>query len=211
MALHKITDIRDYVRYLKETPAEVDALFKDLIIEVTSFFRDPEAFEVLGNKIIPAIVDHKKPDSAVRVWVPGCAAGEEAFSLAILFQEAMDRLNKHLNVQIFATDINKETIEKARSAQFPEGISADIPAERLGRFFIKEGKGYRVKKTIRDMVVFAVQNLISDPPFSKLDLVSCRNVLIYMDSVLQKKVIPLFHYTLNHERVSLPWLLGDHR
>jgi two-component system CheB/CheR fusion protein len=197
MALHKIADILNYVRYLKETPAEVDALFKDLIIEVTSFFRDPEAFEVLGEKIIPALVEHKKPDSAVRVWVPGCATGEEAFSLAMLFQEAMDRLNKHLNVQIFATDLNKETIEKARTAHFPEGISADISSARLGRFFIKEGGGYRVKKTLRDMVVFAVQNLISDPPFSKLDLVSCRNVLIYMDSVLQKKVIPLFHYTLN--------------
>ncbi len=197
MALHNLTDIQNYVRYLKENPAEVDALFKDLLIEVTSFFRDPGAFEVLGNKIISAIVKQKEPDSAVRVWVPGCATGEEAFSLAMLFQEAMDRLNKHLNVQIFATDINKETIEQARTAQFPEGISADISEERLKQFFIKEGKAYRVKKTIRDMVVFAVQNLISDPPFSKLDLVSCRNVLIYMDSVLQKKVIPLFHYTLN--------------
>lgn len=197
MALHKITDIRNYIRYLKGTPDEVNALFKDLIIEVTSFFRDPEAFEVLGKKSIPAIIESKKPDSDVRVWVPGCATGEEAFSLAMLFQEAMDRLNKHLNVQIFATDINKETIEQAHSAQFPEGISADVPAERLGRFFIKEGGGYKAKKAIRDLVVFAVQNLISDPPFSKLDLVSCRNVLIYMDSVLQKKVIPLFHYTLN--------------
>ncbi|MDQ7786166.1 MAG: chemotaxis protein CheB [Thermodesulfovibrionales bacterium] len=199
MALHHIADIRNYVQYLKETPAEGDALFKDIIIEVTSFFRDPEAFEALGKKIIPAIVEQKKPDSAVRVWVPGCATGEEAFSLAMLFQEAMDRLNKHLNVQIFATDINKDTIEQARTAQFPEGISADMPADRLGRFFIKEGRAYRVKKTIRDMVVFAAQNLISDPPFSKLDLVSCRNVLIYMDSVLQRKVIPLFHYTLNHD------------
>ena len=199
MALHKITDMRTYVQYLKNTPAEVDSLFKDFIIEVTSFFRDPEAFELLGNKIIPAIIDRKKPDSAVRVWVPGCASGEEAFSLAMLFQEAMERLNKHLIVQIYATDINKDTIEQARTAQFPEGISADITAERLGRFFIKEGKGYRVKKVIRDMVVFAVQNLISDPPFSKLDLVSCRNLLIYMDSVLQKKVIPLFHYTLTHD------------
>jgi two-component system CheB/CheR fusion protein len=199
MALHKITDIGNYILYLKGTPDEVNALFKDLIIEVTSFFRDPKAFEVLGKKIIPAIVERKKPDSDVRVWVPGCATGEEAFSVAMLFQEAMDRLNKHLDVQIFATDINKETIEKARTAQFPEGISADITAERLGRFFIKEGGVYRVKKTIRDLVVFAVQNLISDPPFSKVDLVSCRNVLIYMDSVLQKKVIPLFHYTLNHD------------
>jgi two-component system, chemotaxis family, CheB/CheR fusion protein len=196
MALHKITDIQSYVRYLKETPAEVESLFKDLIIEVTSFFRDPEAFKILGKKIIPAIIEHRKPDSAVRVWVPGCAGGEEAFSLAMLFQEAMGRENKHLNVQIFATDINKETIEKARAAEFPEEISADIHEERLRRFFIKEGRKYRVKKTIRDMVVFAVQNLISDPPFSKLDLVSCRNLLIYMDSVLQKKVIPLFHYTL---------------
>ena len=186
MALNNITDMRTYVHHLKNTPAEVDALFKDLIIEVTSFFRDPKAFEVLGKKIIPAIVERKKPDSAVRVWVPGCATGEEAFSLAMLFQEAMERLNKHLNVQIFATDINKDTIEQARTARFPEGISSDIPAERLGQFFIEEGNVYRVKKTIRDMVVFAVHNLISDPPFSKLDLVSCRNVLIYMDSVLQK-------------------------
>jgi two-component system, chemotaxis family, CheB/CheR fusion protein len=197
MALHKITEMRNYIQYIKETPTEVDALFKDLIIEVTSFFRDPEAFEVLGKKIIPAIVEQKKTDSAVRIWVPGCAGGEEAFSIAILFQEAMDRVSKHLNVQIFATDINKDTIERARTALFPEGISADMPAERLGRFFIKEGKAYKVRKTIRNTVVFAAQNLISDPPFSKLDLVSCRNLLIYMDSVLQKKVIPLFHYTLN--------------
>ncbi|MEW6053177.1 MAG: chemotaxis protein CheB [Nitrospirota bacterium] len=197
MALHKITNIQNYVRYLKEIPAEADSLFKDLIIEVTSFFRDNEAFEVLGKKIIPAIVENKKPDSIVRVWVPGCATGEEPFSIAMLFQETMERLNKRLNVQIFATDINRETIEKARFARFPEGISADIPAEKLVRFFIKEGGGYRIRKTIRDMVVFAVQNIISDPPFSKLDLVSCRNILIYMDSVLQKKIIPLFHYTLN--------------
>ncbi|MEW6054075.1 MAG: chemotaxis protein CheB [Nitrospirota bacterium] len=196
MALHNIADMRNYVRYLQETPAEIDALFKDLIIEVTSFFRDPEAFEVLGKKIIPAIVKDKKPDSSVRIWVPGCATGEEAFSLAMLFQEAMDRLKKHLNVQIFATDINKDTIEQARTARFPEGIAMDMPKKWLERYFIKEDKAYRVKKTIRDMVVFAVQNLISDPPFSKLDLVSCRNVLIYMDAVLQKKIIPLFHYTL---------------
>ncbi len=199
MALHNITDMRNYVRYLQETAAEVDALFKDLIIEVTSFFRDPEAFEVLGKKIIPAIVKDKKPDSPVRIWVPGCATGEEAFSLAMLFQEGMDRMNKHLNVQIFATDINKETIEQARIARFPEGIAMDMPKKWVKRYFMKEDKAYRVKKTIRDMVVFAVQNLISDPPFSKLDLASCRNVLIYMDSVLQKKIIPLFHYTLNHK------------
>ena len=199
MALHNITDMRNYVRYLQETPAEVDALFKDLIIEVTSFFRDPEAFEVLGKKIIPAIVKDKKPDSPVRIWVPGCATGEEAFSLAMLFQEGMDRMNKHLNVQIFATDINKETIEQARIARFPEGIAMDMPKKWVERYFIKEDKTYRVKKTMRDMVVFAVQNLISDPPFSKLDLVSCRNVLIYMDTVLQKKIIPLFHYTLTQK------------
>ena len=199
MALHQIDDIRRYVRYLRETPAEVQGLFKDLIIEVTNFFRDPEAFEVLEKRVIPAILERKKPDSVVRMWVPGCATGEEAFSLAMLFQEAMDRLDKHINVQIFATDINSDAIEKARTAIFPESISADVPSERLKRFFIKEGEGYKVKKNIRDMVVFAVQSLISDPPFSKLDLVSCRNMLIYLDSVLQKKIIPLFHYTLNHD------------
>ncbi len=197
MAVHKIAEIRHYVRYLQENPAEVDALFKDLIIGVTSFFRDPEALEVLGKDVIPALLEGKESNAPVRVWVPGCASGEEAYSIAVLFQEAMERLKRHAGLQIFATDIDPEALDRARAARYPESIAADVSPERLSRFFVRENGMYRVNKVIREMVVFALQNVVSDPPFSRLDLVSCRNLLIYMGPALQKKVIPLFHYTLN--------------
>lgn len=196
MAVHKLTEIADYVRYLQENAREVDALFRDLIIGVTNFFRDPEAFEILSRTVIPELLGRKESFTGIRVWVPGCATGEEAYSIAILIQEAVERLNKHLPVQIFATDIDPDAIDTARRGGYPASIAADVSPERLERFFVKVESGYMTKKGVRDMVVFAVQNLISDAPFSKLDLVSCRNLLIYMGPVLQKKVIPLFHYTL---------------
>ncbi len=199
MAVHQINEAENYLRYLQGNPAEVDTLFKDMLITVTSFFRDPDAFEMLGEKVIPSILESKSHDSALRFWVPGCATGEEAYTLAILLLEIMEKSDKHMNVQIFATDIDAEAVEYARTGIYAESISADLSEKRLKKYFTKVDNTFVIKKHVREMVVFAVQNLIKDPPFSKLDLVSCRNVLIYMDSVLQKKVLPLFHYVLNPE------------
>jgi two-component system CheB/CheR fusion protein len=201
MAVHQIDLITEYLRYLHENVTEVEMLYKDMLITVTNFFRDPEAFDLLGKKTIPDLLKQKKPDSSLRVWVPGCATGEEAYSLAILIHEAMDKLDKHLKVQIFATDIDSEAVEFARAGVYPDSIAADVSDKRLKRFFTKVDSTYSIKKRIRESVVFAAQNLIKDPPFSKLDLLSCRNVLIYMDSVLQKKIMPLFHYVLNHDGI----------
>jgi two-component system CheB/CheR fusion protein len=197
MAVHQIGKISDYVSYLQESTVEVDTLFKDMLITVTNFFRDPEAFDVLARKVIPNILEQKTVDSSVRVWITGCATGEEAYSIAMLIAESAAKLNVHSNVQVFATDIDRDAIEYARQGIYPDSISADVAPARLTRFFVKEDSAYRVKKQIREMVVFATQNLIKDAPFSKLDLVCCRNVLIYMDAVLQKKILPLFRYTLN--------------
>lgn len=197
LAVHQIDNIADYVKYIKQTPFEVKTLFKDLLITVTNFFRDPKAFEVIEKKVIPDIIKNINNESQIRCWVPGCATGEEAYSIAILLVEALEKSNEHINFQIFATDIDDDAIELARIGVYPDSIAADVSPERLKRFFIKEDNVYRIKKQIREMVIFATQNLIKDPPFSKLHLVCCRNLLIYMDQVLQKKILPLFHYTLN--------------
>ena len=197
MAVHQISDIVQYVQYLEKNSTEVDALFKDMLITVTNFFRDPDAFTILNKKVIPAILEKKASQSAIRIWVPGCATGEEAYSIAMLLAENASRLKVNLNAQIFATDIDQDAVEFARQGSYPDSIAADVSSARLKRFFIKEDLTYRIKKQIREMVVFATQNLIKDAPFSKLDMICCRNVLIYMDSVLQKKILPLFHYTLN--------------
>jgi two-component system CheB/CheR fusion protein len=201
MAVHQIDRITEYLRYLQENPSEVETLYKEMLISVTNFFRDPDAFDLLSKKTIPDLLKRKKPEDPLRIWVPGCATGEEAYSIAMLVHEAMDKYNKHLNVQIFATDIDAESIEFARAGVYPESIEADVTKKRLTRFFTKVDSTYAVKKKVRESVVFAAQNLIKDPPFSKLDLLSCRNLLIYMDSVLQKKVLPLFHYVLNHDGI----------
>ncbi|KHE91807.1 MAG: PAS domain-containing protein [Candidatus Scalindua rubra] len=198
MAVHQIDKISHYLDYVRENPLEVTALYKDLLIGVTNFFRDPDAFDILEKEIISEIVKTKKGDN-IRVWIPGCATGEEAYSIAIIFAEMIEKSQKHFNIQIFGTDINEDAIEYARAAIYPGSIAADISRERLKRFFVKEDSTYKVKKHVREMLVFATQSLIKDPPFSKLDLVSCRNVLIYMDTVLQKKVLPMFHYTLNKD------------
>ncbi|MBI5886524.1 MAG: PAS domain-containing protein [Deltaproteobacteria bacterium] len=197
MVLHRIKHIAVYLRLLKENVCEVDALYKDFLIGVTGFFRDAAAFNILKEKVVADIVRDKPSDSVARVWVPGCATGEEAYSIAMLFVEVMDAVGKRLTVQIFATDIDKDAINHARAAVFPEGIAADVSPERLKLFFTREGGFYRLKKELREMVVFAEQNVAKDPPFSRLDMVSCRNMLIYMDMSMQKKIIPLFYYTLN--------------
>ncbi|MCE5243753.1 MAG: chemotaxis protein CheB [Syntrophobacteraceae bacterium] len=197
MAVHKIESIGDYLRYLQENTDEVYRLSKEFLIGVTSFFRDAKAFEVLAEKVIPSILSSKPEGATARVWVPGCATGEEALSLAMVFAETSEKLGKQIKAQIFATDIDSEAIERARNAEYPESISTDVSEKRLKRFFIKRDGKYKVKSEIREMVVYAIQDLTSDPPFSKLDLISCRNLLIYMDAQLQKKIMPLFHYTLN--------------
>ncbi len=197
MAVHKIEHVADYHRYLQENHAEIYRLFKELLILVTSFFRDPFTFEVLAAKVIPQILANHRDRSPIRVWVPGCASGEEAISLSMLFEEAMDKLDRHVPLQVFATDVDPEAVGRARVAQYPGAIASEVSPERLERFFIRKDEGFGLKKDIRDSIVFAVQDLVSDPPFSRLDLVSCRNVLIYMDTPLQKRIMNLFHFTLS--------------
>jgi two-component system CheB/CheR fusion protein len=199
MAVHQFKKIGDYLCYFQQNKAEVDALFKELLIGVTHFFRDPEVFEALQEKVVPPLYyEERGADRPIRIWSAGCATGEEAYSIAMILMEEMERLGHFYNVQIFATDINEEALEFARTGLYPEAISADVSPQRLRRFFEKEGNRYRIKKQIREMVTFAKQDLIKDPPFSKLDLIVCRNLLIYLSGTLQKKILPLFHYTLNH-------------
>jgi two-component system, chemotaxis family, CheB/CheR fusion protein len=199
MAVHQIELPNDYLRYLRNTPAEGQALFRDLLIGVTSFFRDPEAFAVLEAQVVPQLFAGKPAGAPVRVWVCGCSTGEEAYSLAILLQEHLDTLRQPFAVQIFATDIDRRAIEHARSGLYPASIAADLSPERLARFFTLEPASgiYRLQKGIRDLLIFSEQDVIKDPPFSRLDLICCRNLLIYLSGDLQKKLLPLFHYALN--------------
>ncbi|MGL6111509.1 MAG: chemotaxis protein CheB, partial [Rubrivivax sp.] len=201
LAVHQIASIDDYVGYLQQTPAEVEALFRDLLIGVTNFFRDPEAFQVLEERVIPLLFAGKPPGSTVRVWTTGCSTGEEAYSLAILLVEHMEALKASYTIQLFATDIDSQAIATARAGVYPATIAADVSAERLARFFTLDAgdSAYRVNKGIRDLLVFSEQDVIKDPPFSRLDLISCRNLLIYMGAELQKRLIPLFHYALKPE------------
>nr|WP_320010128.1 chemotaxis protein CheB [uncultured Desulfobulbus sp.] len=199
MALQQIETMGSYVKYAQQTPREVEALFRDLLIGVTNFFRDPKAFEAVEDKVIPRIFTDKAAGDAVRVWIPGCATGEEAYSFAILLAEHQELLKKKFKIQIFATDIDSQAITTARAGLYPASIAVDITPDRLARFFSLEtdGGSYRIHKTIRDMLIFSEQDIIKDPPFSKIDLISCRNLLIYMGGDLQKKLIPLFYYALN--------------
>jgi two-component system CheB/CheR fusion protein len=199
MGIHQIDRMNTYVRYLRENPQEVGLLFKELLIGVTSFFRDPEVWNHLRDVVLPEFFARFPPGQTLRAWVPGCSTGEEAYSLAIVCKEAMEKLKRKggLPVQIFATDLDPDAIEKARQGLFPANIAADVTPERLSRFFLQAENGYRVGKGIRDLVTFAPQNLIMDPPFTKLDLLSCRNLLIYLAPELQKKLLPLFHFSLN--------------
>jgi two-component system CheB/CheR fusion protein len=199
MGLHQLDKLEHYVRFLRENPGETDLLFKELLIGVTSLFRDPAAWEQLKSQVMPELASAHRTGGVLRAWVPGCSTGEEAYSLAIVFKEAVDQLTatKNIKLQIFATDLDQDAIEKARQGFFPPNIAADVTEERLRRFFVKSENGYRVSKDLREMVVFAPQNVIMDPPFTKLDLLLCRNLLIYLSAELQKKLIPIFHYCLN--------------
>ena len=194
MIVSQLDSIPNYIRMLQENPAEIENLFKEFLIGVTSFFRDPESFEKL-KKILSDLVRSKQDEGKIRIWVPGCSTGEEAYSIAILLRECLNEAKIKLNVQIFATDIYSNAIDKARIGLFT-GIEKDVSKERLKNFFIIEKNSFHIRKEIREMLVFAPQSLIKDPPFTKLDMISCRNLLIYFNSELQKKIIPIFHYSL---------------
>ena len=196
MDVHLIDNINQYVRYLQENTQEVDLLFKELLIGVTSFFRDPQAFDTLKEKAIAKIIED---EGILRAWVVGCSTGEEAYSIAMVLRESVDAIEPHnpYDIQIFATDIDKDAIDFARRGIYDANIAMDVSPERLQRFFVKEEGKFRLKKEIRDMLIFAPHNITMDPPFTKMDLVSCRNLLIYFSSDLQKKVLPLLHYSLS--------------
>jgi len=198
MGVHQIDRINGYVRYLQENPKEAEILYKELLIGVTSFFRDKAVWEMLVEKCLPNLLKEVPSGTVLRAWVAACSTGEEAYSLAMVFREAMDKIKlKNISLQIFATDLDTEAVELARKGSFPANISVDVSPKRLERFFISEPGGYRINASIREMVVFAPHNVIKDPPFTKVDLLSCRNLLIYMEPELQKKMISLFHYSLN--------------
>ena len=198
MGIHQIEDMATYVSFLKENPQELEILFKELLIGVTRFFREPMEWELLKDKVIPELLARRSPNDSLRVWIAGCSTGEEAYSLAIVFKEVLDQLKnpKAFSMQIFATDLDSKAIDKAREGGFSINIAEDVSTERLDRYFVKMDRGYQVVKAIREMVIFAQQNMIKDPPFTKIDLVICRNLLIYLMPEIQEKIIPLFHYSL---------------
>jgi len=199
MGIHQIDKIADYVLFLQDNPQELELLFKELLIGVTSFFREPTEWELLKTKVMPELLAERAPSNTLRVWVSGCSTGEEAYSLAIVFKEVLDQLrpSQEFSMQIFATDLDRGAIDKAREGVFSANIAEDMSPERLNRYFVKVGRGYQIVKTIRDMVIFAQQSMIKDPPFTKIDILTCRNLLIYLTPELQKRLMPLFHYSLN--------------
>ncbi len=205
MSVHQIEKISNYVRFLQENPHETDILFKELLIGVTNFFRDPVVWESLKENVLPALFAEAPNWHIFRAWITGCSTGEEAYSLAIVFKEAYEKVKqfKNFTLQVFATDIDSDAIELGRKGIFSANIAADVSPERLGHFFVKDENGFRVNTAIREVVVFAPHNVIKDPPFTKLDLLFCRNLLIYMEPELQKKLMNLFHYALKVEGVML--------
>ena len=205
MAIHKIDKIASYVLLLNENPKEIEILFKELLIGVTNFFRDAAVWEKLKETVLPAVITKLQPGSILRAWIPGCSTGEEAYSLAIVFKEVLEKINPHggFSLQIFATDLDNEAIEIARKGIFPACIASEVSPQRLKRFFLKTDEGYFINTEIREKVVFAQHNIIMHPPFTKIDILSCRNLLIYMEPELQKKMIGLFYYCLNPEGIML--------
>jgi len=196
MGLRRIEEPAAYLKFLRDTPEEIQALYKDMLIGVTGFFREPESFRALEEQVLPDLVTRSAGKTPLRVWVPGCATGEEPYSLAMQFVEQFQAIGKPPNFQIFATDIDTESLARARDGLYSSSIAADVTPERLHRFFIPMDRHYQIRHEVRDAVVFAPQNLISDAPFSRLDLISCRNLLIYLEFPLQQRIISLFHFTL---------------
>lgn len=203
--IHKIDQIQKYVRFMEENPKETEILFKELLIGVTCFFRDPEVWKKLCEKVLPEMFEKLPNNYTLRAWVTGCSTGEEAYSLAIIFKEALDKIKNHknLNLQIFATDLDSDAIEKARKGVFSSNIISDVSSERISKFFIGDNEGFRVNAAIREMVVFAPQNVVKDPPFTKLDILTCRNMLIYMEAELQNKLMALFNYCIKPSGIMI--------
>ena len=196
MVLHKLEDPESYLRYIRDHPEEVEALYQDILINVTSFLRDPATFEVLKSKVFPALLQNRPPDEPIRVWIPGCATGEEAYSVAICLLEYLSEKGASAPIQIFGTDVSQVAIEKARVGAYPKNISLDVSPERIRRFFTQIDGTYRIIKMVRDLCIFAQHDLTRDPPFSRVDLITCRNVLIYLNPVLQQRILSRFHYSL---------------
>ncbi|MCB1858840.1 MAG: chemotaxis protein CheR, partial [Gammaproteobacteria bacterium] len=196
MTINGIDNEADFIRLLQQSPAEVDALWKEFLIRVTQFFRDPEAFDALGKDVIPTLLRSKGREEEIRIWVPACSTGEEVYSIAMLIYENLNKLGENRDIQIFATDIDQSALEIARAGIYPENIASDVSKERLSRFFSKNKDTYVVGKELRRMLIFSRHDVIKDPPFSRIDLVSCRNLLIYMKPELQSRVLGLFHYAL---------------
>jgi two-component system, chemotaxis family, CheB/CheR fusion protein len=197
MGVHKIGKIDQYVNLLQQNPKEGEILFKEMMIGVTQFFRDSKVWEKFTETISSTLTEAQQENKTLRAWVPGCSTGEEAYSLAIIFKEALTKTNRNISLQIFATDLDHDAVEFARKGVFNENIASDVSPERLASFFVKTDDGFRVVNEIREMVVFAQHNLIMHPPFINIDILSCRNLLIYLDSELQKKILGLFFYSLN--------------
>src|SRR5258705_1666744 len=196
MAWHGIEDLKEYSRKLRHDRAEAKILAQEFLINVTAFFREPEAFEALRELAFPALIENRSEDDPIRIWIPGCSTGEEAYSLAIALTEFLEAHNCSIPIQIFATDLSDSVIEKARAGFYLENALSGVSPERLQHFFIKRERVYQISQEIRNICVFAKQDLTRDPPFSKLDLISCCNLLIYLGPVLQKKAISVFHYAL---------------
>jgi len=196
MVVHKIHKLGEYVKYVQNNPAEVKALYQDMLINVTSFFRGPRVFDALKTTVFPAMQKNLSRESGIRIWTPGCASGEETYSVAIALLEFLGDKASQIPIQFFGTDVSESSVVRARNGAYPENIQADVSPERLRRFFTKSEGGYRVSKVIRDLCIFAQHNVLNDPPFSRMDLICCRNLLIYLEPVLQGKVISLFHYAL---------------
>ena len=196
MNINRVSELGDYVKLLHRSPQEVEALYRDVLINVTSFFRNPEVFDSLREVVYPKLLVERSASEPVRVWVPGCATGEETYSHAISLVETLSDLRIEVPIQIFGTDLSESAVQRARAGFYKDSIAGEVSEVRLRRFFYKVPEGYQISKSIRDMCVFARQNVFSDPPFSRMDLISCRNVLIYLSPALQKKVIPIFHYAL---------------
>jgi len=195
MVLHKLERLKDYLHYLQEHPSELDELFQDILISVTGFFRDPDVFDALKQQVFPAIIKNRK-DEAIRIWVAGCSTGEEVYSITMALLEFLGDNVADIPIQIFASDIDAKSIEKARAGIYLEGIRADVSAARLQRFFTRVAGGYQINESVRDLCLFRVQNVAKDPPFSCMDLVCCRNLLIYFSTLLRKKVLKVFHCSL---------------
>ena len=199
MVVHKIDQLEDYVKYVQTNPTEINALYQDMLINVTSFFRNPAVFDALKAEVFRELMKGRPADSPIRVWTPGCASGEETYSLAIALLEFLGDKASQIVIQFFGTDVSEQSIGKARAGIYPENIQSDVSAERLRRFFTKTDRGYRISKSIRDMCIFAQHNVLNDPPFSQMNIICCRNLLIYLEPVLQTKVISLFHYAARPE------------